>query len=157
MPGARRTAVDVAVFRCASELFSPRSFRDVALTRRDRLENRIEPLDSRARPANHHAVAAVYSPYSAARAHVDVVNALALEFIGPAHVIFEIRVAAVDDGVASLHVLRELLHRRLSRAARRNHDPDSTGRRELADQIFKRSSAARALARQLLHGVGAEI
>ena len=88
-------------------------------------------------PANHHAVTALQSPHSATGSHVHVMNAFAFEFTGPSDVVFEKRVAAVDDGVAGLHVLREFLHRLLGGIARRHHDPHGAGELQFADQIFQ--------------------
>ena len=84
--------------------FLSRSSRNVALARGERFENWIEPLDGFLGAADHHAVSALESPYAAAGSHINVVNAFALQFIRPAHIIFEVGVAAVDDGVSRLHV-----------------------------------------------------
>ena len=81
VPGARRPAVNVAFFGGAAEFFAAGSARNVAASRRQRFENRIEPLHRFFRAADHHAVAALESPHAAAGADVDVVNAFALEFI----------------------------------------------------------------------------
>ena len=139
------------------EFFAARSARNVAFAGSQRFENRVEAFHGFVGAADHHAIAAVESPDAAAGADVDVVNAFGLEFVGAAHVVFEIRVAAVDDGVAGLHVLRQLLHGRFGRAAGGNHDPDGARRRQLGDEIFERRRSARAFAGQSLHGIGAEI
>src|ERR1700694_5173436 len=92
----------VAVFGGASEFVASRSARDVAASRRQCFEDRVEALHSFFRAANHHAIAAFQSPDAAAGADVDVVYALGGAEFGAANVIFEIRVATVDDGVARL-------------------------------------------------------
>ena len=66
--------------------------------------------DSFVRSSDHHAITAVNTPDAAAGSDIDVVDALAFQFAGAAHVILEVGIAAVDDCVACLHVLRECLH-----------------------------------------------
>src|SRR5207248_4948469 len=51
--------------------------------------------------ADHQAVAFVQTPDAAARAGIDVVNLLQRQRSSPPDVVVEIRVAAVDDGVAA--------------------------------------------------------
>ena len=67
-----------------------------------RFEDGIKSLYGFVRSADHHAVAALQAPDAAAGSDIDVVNAFDFKFLGAANVIFEIRVAAVDNGVARL-------------------------------------------------------
>ena len=90
--------------------FEAGSARNVAASGSKRFEDRVEALDGLFRAADHHAVAAVESPDAAAGANVDVVHAFGGAELGAANVIFEIGVAAVDDGVARLHVCEQSLH-----------------------------------------------
>src|SRR5438128_2730407 len=101
MPSSRRAAMDVTLFRSSSQLLAPWSAWNVTATRSERFEYGIELLDSLFGTTNHHAVAAIDSPDSAARAHVDVVNSPRLQLLGAANVVLEIRVAAVNEDVAS--------------------------------------------------------
>src|SRR4029077_6138293 len=100
-------------------------------------EDRIEALDGFFRAANHHAIAAFQSPDTAAGADVDVVHAFAGAEFGAANVIFEVRIAAVDDGVARLHGADESLHGFFRGIAGRHHDPGGAWRVQFADQVVK--------------------
>ena len=82
---------------------------------------------------------------------------LLLNLTRAAHVVFEIGIAAVDDRVAGLHVLRQFLHRLLGGTARRHHDPRRARRLQFADQIFQRRRTAGAFAGELLHRIRAQI
>src|SRR5580700_5563076 len=111
--------MNVTLFGRASKFFPARGARNVAYARSQRLENRIEPLHRLFWSANHHAVTALQTPDPAAGAHVQIVNAFALELPRTPDVVFEIRIAAVDDGIPGLHGLRQLLHSLLGGTARR--------------------------------------
>src|ERR1022692_1930591 len=124
----------LACMCCAS--FCTVCARDIALAWSQRLKNRIEPLHCLVGSANHHAIAAIEAPYSAAGSDVYVVNAFAFKLTRPAYIILEIGIAAVNDDVAGLHVLRELLHGLFGGATRWHHNPPRARRRELCDQIF---------------------
>ena len=86
----------------------------------------------------------------ARRAGVDVVDALLLERGVAAHVVVEVGVAAVDDRVARLEVLQQLLDLRLGGVARGDHDPDRARLLELADQLRDGERRLGALALDLL-------
>src|SRR4029077_14068819 len=97
------------------------------------------------------------SPDAATGADVDVMHALGGAEFGAANVVFEIRVAAVDDGVAGLHGADESLHGFFRGIARRYHDPRGARRVQLADQVVKGRGGDRAFASDTLDGIGAEI
>src|SRR5262249_58897404 len=120
MPGTRRTAMNVSLFRGATKFLDARSFRDVANSGSEGLENRIEPLHGFFRAADHHAVAALQTPYAAAGPDIHIVNTLCGAHLRTADIIFEIRVAAVDDCIPSLHEREQGLHSGLGRIARSN-------------------------------------
>ena len=149
--------MDVAFLGGAAKFFAAGSARDVAFAGSERFENRIEALHGFVGTADHHAIAAVDSPDAAAGADIDVVNAFGLELIGAAHIVFVVGVATVDDGVAGLHVLRELLHGLFRGAASGNHDPGGSRRFQFADEIFQGRGTTGAFAGQFFDGVGAEI
>ena len=115
--------MDVSFLRCSAKFFPARRARDIAFPRRQRFENGIESLHRFVRSANHHAISAIDSPNTAAGSDIDVMNSLAFNFAGTAHVIFEIGIAAVNDDVAGLHVLRQLLHGLFGGIARGHHHP----------------------------------
>ena len=82
---------------------------------------------------------------------------LSLSCCGAADVVFEIGVAAVDEDVAGLHVLRQRLHGLLGGIARRNHQPGDARLAQFADEVIERRRSDRAFAGDLLHVVGAQI
>ena len=97
--------MNVAVLSGAGQLVATRRAGNIAAAGSERFENRIELLHHRLRTADHHAVATLQPPHAAACAYIHVVNTFCLELTGAANVIFEIRVAAVDEDVARLHTL----------------------------------------------------
>ena len=64
-------------------------------------------------------------------------------------VVVEVRVAAVDDRVARLEVLEELVDLGLGGVAGRDHDPDRARLLELGDELGDRVGRRRTLARDL--------
>src|SRR5207245_1143968 len=68
---------------------------------RKREKDRFQPFADVDLSADHQAVAFVQTPDAAARAGIDVVNLLHRQGSSPPDVVVEIRVAAVDDGVAA--------------------------------------------------------
>ena len=97
--GAGRAAMEVAVFRRAAGFFPSRRAGQIAAPGSDRLEDRVEVLHGTLLAPDHQTVAALESPYPAARAAIDVVNAQRGEFFGPAAVIAKVGIPAVDDDV----------------------------------------------------------
>ena len=83
----------------------PGGARNVADARRQRREDRIEPVDHGLVAADHHAIAALDAPDAAAGADVDVMDAALLQRLAAADVVLPERVAAIDDDVAGLHQL----------------------------------------------------
>src|ERR1039458_6271834 len=161
MSGTGRAAVDVAVFGGTSggarHFLAARSARDVAASGRQRFEDRVEAPDGFLRATDHHAVAALQSPDAAAGADVHVVHALDGTYFGAANVVFEIRIAAVNDGVARLHASEQSLHGFFRGIARRYHDPRGARSVQLADQIIERSRGHRTFAGDTLDRFGAHV
>src|SRR5579862_9804855 len=104
MARPRWTAVQVTFLGGAGEFLSPRCARDIASSRRQRLENRVEVLNDRNRSTDHLAIAALESPGAAAGTYVDILDAARLKLLGPANVVDVVGVAAVDDDVAFLQL-----------------------------------------------------
>ena len=98
--GAGRTAMQVATRGGARLAFASGRRRNARLARCERRENRLEARDRFGRAAHHQAVAALGSPHAAARARVDVVDALRRQRARAADIVFEPGVAAIDDRVA---------------------------------------------------------
>src|SRR5262249_45757594 len=76
MPGAARTAVEVAALRARVASVASRRARNVAFAGRKRGKNRIEQFERTAVAADHHAVAALEAPHAAAGADVEIMHAL---------------------------------------------------------------------------------
>src|SRR6185369_630902 len=70
-----RPTVDVALLRGADQLFPARCAWNAADSRRKRLEDWIKTIKSFFWPADHHAVAALQAPDTAAGANINIVNA----------------------------------------------------------------------------------
>src|SRR5262249_47147989 len=92
--------------------------------RRQGREDRIKTLHALGIAADHQAVAALQAPHAPRRADIEIVDALGLELARAAYVVFEVGVAAVDDGVARTHQPAELHNRLLGDLACGQHDPD---------------------------------
>jgi len=122
----------------------------VAAVRRERLEDRLERLDRLPLAADHQAIADLETPDPAARPGVHVVDALCGEVALAALIVMEVRIAAVDDRVAGLEMLEEVLDLGLGRVARRDHDPDGAWLLELVDKLADRKGGGRPLPRDLL-------
>src|SRR5579864_3231524 len=157
MPGTRWPAVDVSVFGGASEFLAPRRARNVADTGGESLEDGIELLYGFSGTANHHAVAAFEAPNAAAGSDIDVVNALLLETLGTADIIFEVGVAAVDDGVSRFEELGQRLHGLLGGTTGRHHDPYRARGLQFVGQILQGSRRNGPFASQAFHGVGTQV
>jgi hypothetical protein len=77
--------------------------------------------------------------------------------LGAADVVLEIRIAAIDDGVARLHGCEQGLHGFFRGIARRHHDPGGARSGQLADQVVQRRGGDRAFAGEAFDGIGAQI
>src|SRR5262249_46637715 len=98
--GARWTTVEVPLGGRAAG--RPRRCRSRSrLTRRERLEDRIETLGNLRFAADHQTVPTLEPPHAAARADVEVVNPACLQLPRAPHVVFEMRIPAVNDDVVT--------------------------------------------------------
>src|SRR5437870_634120 len=129
----------------------------VAVLRRERQEDRLEALHRLRVAADHQAEAVGEAPDPSRHASIDVFDALLLQLGMAPLVVVEVRVAAVDDRVAGLEVLEQLLDLRLGRVAGRDHDPDGPRLLQLADQLGDRERAVGALAGDLLRLFGGPV
>ena len=137
--GPRRTAVEITFFGRAARVGfdASRGTLDIAHSRGERLEDRIEMLNGVLLTADHHAVTALDAPDATARADVDVVNALLGQSSGATDVVFVVLVAAGDDHVAFVEMFGDGVDRVLGGVATRNHDPDGPRCAYLADHVFE--------------------
>src|SRR5262249_33586413 len=132
--GAVRTAVQVALFRGAIELFASWRARDIAASRSKCREDRVKATHNIVFAADHHEVAALQPPYSTARPHADIVDFFRSKFFRPANVVNVERIAAIDQRVARFEMRKQvcngLVHNRGG-----NHQPNGPGSFELLDQV----------------------
>ena len=89
------------------------------------------------RTANHHAVTSFQAPDATTRPDVDIIDSFFAERPSAARVIFEIRVAAVDDDVLWINLRREIADRLFRGIARRDHDPDCSRLPQFANEILE--------------------
>jgi hypothetical protein len=113
-------------------------------------------LDRLVFAADHQAVAPVQAPHAAAGADVDVVDAGALEVLGPGDVVPVVGVPAVDHDVAGFEQRPQFVQR-LGDDAGRHHDPDGPRRLQLADEVGQVIRALRAVGFQRLDRVGVDV
>ena len=105
---------------------------EVAALGGERVEDGLERRHVVVLAADHQGVADLEAPDPAAGAGVHVADALRGEGLLPPDVVVEVGVAAVDDRVAGLQVLQQLLDLGLGGVAGRDHDPDRAWLLELA-------------------------
>ena len=151
MSCAGRSAVQVALLLRGLRAGSAGRAGDVARSRRDRLQYGLDRPERLLRSADHEAVAAVEAEDAAARADVDVVDALVLQRGRAPDVVAVVRVAAVDDDVAGLEDSGDLVDD-LPRDPRGDHEPHHARRLQLRRQVGDRVRAGRAVRRQRLDG-----
>ena len=125
--------------------------------RRDRGEDRAEPLDDLRLAADHQAEAAVEAPDAAARAAVDMVDVLLAERLGVPDVVDVVRVAAVDHDVARLEGVPERGDGLVGDLPGRDHHPHRARLLELRDEVLERGRARRAVRLDRLHRVGRDV
>ena len=145
-----RTAVEVALLRCATRLAAWRRL-GRTLARRDRLPNCVETLDGLVFAADHQAVATIETPDATRRAAVNEVDALGCQLLGVLNVVAVVRVATVDNRVVvledGLQLVDHLLHDR-----GRHHDPDVARALHLGHEVGNRGGTNRAFGLELLDG-----
>src|SRR5262249_40096632 len=142
--GAVVPAVEVALLRGAADLLPAGRAIHRPTARRQRLEDRIEPLDGRLGPADHQAVAALETPHAAAGSGVDGVDPAPGQRLPAPDVVDVVRVAAVDDRVTLGELGPELLERRVDHAGR-HHEPHGTGCLEAGDEVVEGGRPGRLL------------
>ena len=154
MARAGRAGVQIAFFGRGMAVVAATGFFDGPDAGCQGFEDRVQVVKSRFIAANHHAVATLQPPHAAAGADVDVADALGRHGLRAAHVVLEIGVAAVDDGVASFKERAQLGHCGFGDRACGQHDPDRAGFGHLADHVRHVTAAGSAFACQLLHAFG---
>src|SRR5271165_6572869 len=153
---AAGAAMEIAFLGSASGFFAARSAVYVAATGSQRFEDGIEVLDDVVFPADHLAVAALEAPNATGGADVDIVDALAAEFLGAADVVDVVGIAAIDEDVSDIELAREFVERGVDHGGG-NHEPDGARLAELLNEFVQRAGARGAFGGELLDGVGAAI
>ena len=116
----------------------------VAVGRRERFEDRFVAPENFQVAADHQAVAELEAPDAAAGAGIDEMQLLRGEHGGAADVVVKVGIAAVDDRVAGLEQLRQLVDRAFGRIARGHHHPYAARRLEPGDEVLQRIDAVGA-------------
>ena len=116
------------------------------------LEDRVEPFHGRIVAADHHAVASFESPDAAAGAHVHVMDLFGGKVLRPANVVDVIRVAAVDEDVASFEQRREIGNASVHGRGR-HHQPNRPRFLQLRHEIRERRRTNRLLLNQTGDGL----
>src|SRR5208282_6852663 len=101
MPGTVRPTMQVALFGGAADPLASRGGRDVAPSRSERREDRVETLHDLRLAADHHAVAALQPPHTPAGPDIDIVDLLRRQLLGSADIVDVVGIAAVDQNVAA--------------------------------------------------------
>ncbi len=145
MTGAVRPAVQVAVLGRRRLTGAPGGPRRRADARRQRREDRAEPVDDLLLTADHEAEAALEPPDAATRAAVDVVDPALRELGRVPEIVVVVGVAAVDDHVPGLEHLGEGANRLLRDLAGRDHDPDGARLVQLGNEVLERRGSHRSV------------
>src|SRR5207302_5043618 len=127
-----------------------------AIVRREVLEQREAVVVDLLLGTDHEAVAVLQAPYAAGYAGVHVVHAFGLDAGAVVERDLPVGVAAVDDDVAGVAQVDELIDRLCRRVAGRHHDPHDSGTAlKLSDEVLPAPRPDRALRRMRLHrGLG---
>src|SRR5882762_9361664 len=97
MTGAVWAAVQVALLGRTVDLLPANGARNIADSRSEGDEDRIEPLDDLRLAANHHAVTSLQTPNPSTGSHIDVVDLLGRQFLCTPQIIDVIRVTSVNE------------------------------------------------------------
>ena len=113
------------------------------------LEDGVEILYGFVVAANHHAVTPLQPPDTAAGADINVMDALGCEFLGATNVVNVVRIAAVNQDVASLQIRHDVGDGLVDHCCR-HHQPDRARLLQLARHVLQRRASYRLLLRQLV-------
>src|SRR5262249_3513421 len=131
-----------------ADFLPTRGARNIAGTGRQCVEYRIEVPHCRRRSSNHHAITALQPPHAATGSDIDIMDSLRRDRLRPADVVNVIRVAAVDENVATLEVRREIGDRLVDDPCR-DHQPYRPRLIELAHQVRSRGRPDCLVTRQI--------
>src|SRR5260221_117391 len=143
--------MDVTFFGRAAQFFATWSSRNATPAWRQRFKDWIKMIERLFRPSVNHALAAIQTPCPAAGTNVDVMYAAFFQLQRAPHVIFVIRVAAVNNDVTRFKSLRQSCDGLLGWIAGRDHDPRGAGLSQFGGKIIQGRRAGCALARKGAH------
>ena len=130
------TAVNVAILSgAARDPLTPRRALDIPTPWCQGFEDGGEMRHGLIGSTNHHTVAAIDPPDATTGAHIDIVNAFRLQDFGTTYIVFEHRVATINDNVTTLQQPTQLVHASLRDFSRRQHQPHSLRRTQFTDQV----------------------
>ena len=148
--------MQVAVLGARRLAATPGRPRSAVHARSQRAEDRVEVLHDGVLAADHQAESALQPEDPAARADVNVVDAMFRKPGGTIDVVAVVAVPAVDDDVLALHGGRQLLHGGPGERGR-NHHPRGPRRAEPGDEVVDRRRRDRALRGELLRHLGIDV
>src|SRR5208337_3976356 len=137
-------AMKVAQLRGAPEFLASGRARDLACTRRQRLEYRIEMLHGLLGAADHHAVTALKPPDTATGSGVHILDVLRRELTGTPDVVHIIGVASVDEDIAAFKVWHKAGNGAVNGRSG-DHQPYRTRSLQFTCHVFKRGGSRGAL------------
>ena len=157
VPGAGRSAEEVAEFRGRVVALAMGRDRNVALAGSEGGKERLELFEDLGRRADHETVAAFESPDAAAGADVHVVDAFGQQHLGTADIIGVFGVAAVDYGVAGFHAGGEFGDGGFGNLAGGQHHPDGARLGQLRHEFVQGGAAGGAFLYEAVNGGGGTV
>src|SRR5262249_25004219 len=144
-------------FRRAIYVLAAGRARDLAPPGREDFEDRLQIVENLLLTTDHQTITTLNAPDSARHTDVNIVDTHLFKQLRATHVVFEMRIAAVDDYVAGGHKLRQRFDGLFGRGAGGDHHPDGARLSHLFDQFLDRSGAAGAFALQSFDALGVEV
>ena len=142
--------MQIAFFGRAAEFIASGRPINVAEPWSECLEDWVHTIDSFLVTADHHAVASLQPPDSAARSDVQIVNAGFFEMRAASAIVSEIGITTINNGVVRLEMTGKFIHDFVGDGCR-DHDPGVSGSSQFRGKVRKRASTDRSFARELLY------
>ena len=119
--------MEIPVFSGAANLFSSGRAFNLSSPGGEGFENGVEDGERVLGGADHHAIAAIEPPHTAAGADINVVDALCFQRIGTPYVVFEHGIPTIDNDIAFSEQRAQLCHHTFGDLAGGEHDPYGFG------------------------------
>ena len=140
--------MQIALFGRPVKPLASRSTWYVASSGGQSREDAVQVFDGVCLATDHHAVAALQTPDSTARSHVDVVNPLRCQFLGPTDIINVVGISSVDEDVVRPK-MRQKVGNALIHHGRRDHQPDRPRLLQPLHEIRQRVRSGRLFLNQI--------